>query len=363
MFRSKNKPAPQRNGLTLCLSGVELLQKENIKRYFVEIKNLVSCPDNIYRELYLTTLYRLAEFCQTMPFLENDFNNDCGFLERQLKLAVAALKLRRGSLFPKNAGTERISSEESQWTYALFSGSLFKDLYKLSGNRTVQLYESNGEPSGLWAPVLGPLYGQAAYYSTNFSDEIPVVSQDILMTIFSGQVLPSVSIRWLFTNVGLFGQWWDVIIHKVSQENVIENIIREAAKKSGIILFEQSTTNTNFMPVPDLDYRAEFTKCITHEIEKNQERIFKISSGLFVSTEVVNDFLTTNNIASKNIFIQSLEKEKWLVLTNRDCYHKLSPKKFEDRRVLQGVIINIDFLPEELQKLQVNEYFQKPLPL
>jgi hypothetical protein len=348
MFGSKNKPAPQRNGLTLCLSGVELFQKENLKRYFVEIKNLVSCPDNI---------------CQTMPFLENDFNNDCGFLERQLKLAVAALKLRRGSLFPKNAGTERISSEESQWTYALFSGSLLKDLYKLSGNRTVLLYESNGDPSGSWSPVLGPLYGHAAYYSTNFSGEIPVVSQDILMTIFSGKVLPSVSIRWLFNNADLFSQWWDVIIHKVSEDNVIENIIQEAAKKAGVILFEQSIMNTDFTSVATVDYRAEFTECIIHEIENNQERIFKISNGLFVSTEIVNDFLTTKNIGSKNIFIQSLEKENWLVLTNRDCYHKLSPKKFEDRRVLQGIIINIDFLPEELQKLQVNEYFQKPLPL
>jgi hypothetical protein len=115
--------------------------------------------------------------------------------------------------------------------------------------------------------------------------------------------------------------------------------------------------------VPVADYQTEFTKCIIDEIEKGQERIFRTNDGLFVSTEVVDDFLSENNINSRITFIHSLEKENWLVIVNRDCFHKLSPKKFEDRRVLQGIIINIDSLPEKLQKLQLNENFQKPIPL
>ena len=80
---------------------MELLQQPKFHHFGTEIRNLVSCPSNIFRHLYHGTLCRLAEYCQAMPFTADDFNTIHGFLLRQLKLATAMLKLRRGILFLK----------------------------------------------------------------------------------------------------------------------------------------------------------------------------------------------------------------------------------------------------------------------
>src|SRR5437762_1636697 len=126
--------------ITQVSSGHELLQQANISNYVREINGLVSCPPTIYEKLYFSTMVKLAEFCQSMPYSETDFNWKYGFLERQLKLAVSALKLRRGILFPKNSGAEAIAAEEAEWTYAIFSASLMRDLYQLQANRIVNRY-------------------------------------------------------------------------------------------------------------------------------------------------------------------------------------------------------------------------------
>ena len=113
------------------LSGRELLRKPEVMHLIHTIQTLISAPNKTYQKLYLSTLYNLAEFCQAMPYSENEFDCSYGFLIRQISLALAALKLRRGILFPKNAGAEAIAAEEAQWTYAIFAGSLVRNLYQL----------------------------------------------------------------------------------------------------------------------------------------------------------------------------------------------------------------------------------------
>jgi hypothetical protein len=57
MSTIQNETTPKENKFMVCLSGIELLQKPKFQPYFSEIRNLVSCPDNIFRKLYLSTLY------------------------------------------------------------------------------------------------------------------------------------------------------------------------------------------------------------------------------------------------------------------------------------------------------------------
>src|SRR6266513_2195322 len=117
MTQEKTLPAE----IIPSLSGRELCRRPEFFYLINHIKNLVSCPNKIYKKLYSATLENIAEFCQSMPYSKNEFYWPHGFLTRQIKLAVTALKLRRGILFPKNAGAESIASEEAQWTYAIFS--------------------------------------------------------------------------------------------------------------------------------------------------------------------------------------------------------------------------------------------------
>src|SRR5205807_10243795 len=98
-----------------------------LQSYLLELKTLVSCPQDIYQRIYLSATYRLAEFCQAMPVSEAESSKPYSLIERQLRLVLAVLKLRRGNLLPKNAGTETIAAEEAQWTYALFTAALLRN--------------------------------------------------------------------------------------------------------------------------------------------------------------------------------------------------------------------------------------------
>jgi hypothetical protein len=218
------------------LSGKELLYKPEITYSIYSIKNLVSCPNKIYRRLYITALYHLAEFCQAMPYSEKEFNGNYGFLIRQLNLALAALKLRRGVFFPKNAGAEAIAAEEAQWTYAIFSGSLVKNLYQLQENREVGRYQLQGDLIGMWSPLVESLYRKSFYYSMRFVLPKSLKKRDIFMAALSQHIFPSLAISWLSANTYLFNLWWDVVLHQAAADNDIETIIQLAAEKMEISL-------------------------------------------------------------------------------------------------------------------------------
>jgi hypothetical protein len=350
-----NETVTEQHKLTVCLSGIELLQQPKFQSYFREIRSLVSCPDRIFRQLYLATLYHFAEFCQAMPFSVNEFNTSHGFLERQLKLVVAVLKLRRGFLFPKNAGAEQISEEEAQWTYALFAASLLKDLHQLQSNREVTLHHADGKQAGIWLSLSGSLYKKNIYYSMKFLPQNLIIERDILMAAFSGSIFPPDAITWLAGNSYLFEQWWSVILHQASQENDIEKIIQIAAEKSGITFVSQSVVTDK----PDL--QEEFIKQLLEGVKQNSEHIFKTQDGLFVHAMVLEDFLSANKFISKSTFLEGLEKSNWIVLNDQEYNHDLYPKKYEDKRIFHGIVLNTDILPEELQRLTLNVSFQKQI--
>jgi hypothetical protein len=221
------------------LSGKELVHHPEIKRLLLSIKNLISCPNKIYERLYLTTIWDLAEFCQAMPYSENEFNEEHGFLMRQLKLAHAALKLRRGILFPKNATAESIAAEEAQWTYAIFTASLMKNLYQLQENREVSLYQPQKGLTEIWLPEARPLYKKAYHYSMRFTDNSSLKKRNVLMAALSNHIFLPVAVNWLSANTYLFKLWQDVVLHQSTTkntENEIEKTIQLAANKIGIVL-------------------------------------------------------------------------------------------------------------------------------
>lgn len=362
MFGLKRKVDLSKNGLTPCLSGLSLFESNSLKQYLLEIKNLVSCPQDIYQTLYLSTLYRLAEFCQAMPFSEKTFLQTYGLIERQLKLAIAALKLRRGLFFPKNSGAETIAAEEAQWTYALFSASLLRDIHQVQCDRKITLHDENREQIGPWSALSGSLYEKNRYYSITFSSKISGENRGVFMAAISGRIIPPMAFRWLAENKALFSLWWSTILHDSSQPQEIAKIIEDSAQKLGIILLNddpiqcQNESNENALI-------EHFTGWIIQLSKYNPDSIFRTQKGVFVSEHIIDDFIGQESILSKSVFIQQLEKAHGLELVNDAPYHLLSPKKFEDRRVLRGIILNSSFVPEILQGLPINTTFQDHITL
>jgi hypothetical protein len=224
------------NQLIPCLPGSKLLSKVLFIGYLLEIKSLVSCPDNIFRELYLATLYKFAEYCQAMPYSQTEFSDSYGFLCRQLQLTIAVLKLRRGILLPKNAGAETIAAEEAQWTFALFSAALLTDLYSIQLNREIKIYKADGTIVKEWTFLSGPLNESDHYYQMRFVENKPTKKINIFMGAFIGKVISNMQASWLSENKFLFSQWWGAILQADLPSNDIKALISKAANKAGILL-------------------------------------------------------------------------------------------------------------------------------
>jgi hypothetical protein len=370
MFGLKRKVmlSPEINGLKPCLSGETIFKFEGLNHYIHEIKNLISCPAGIYDDIYLTTLYRLAELCQAMPYSTSELNVSYGLLERQLNLAIAALKLRRGVLLPKNAGAGTIALEEPQWTYAIFSGSLLKDLFVLQNDRNVCLYKETGERIGGWTPLSGTLYQQSLYYDMSYSEKKGVVSASILMAAISGRIIPPMAIRWLSDNENLFKEWWNTILHvETGIINNIDQLITEAAKKLDMQLFVREeiacitpTVDTSKLILNDgRESIQPLMTWIANNRDLYPEDILRVSKGLFLTKEVIDNYCIKNNSKPNGVFLQKLNDSNCLILNEHDIYHFYAPSRFEDQRILHGIVLNLDCLNFTFASLPINTYFQE----
>jgi hypothetical protein len=218
-----------------CLSGKHLLKTAS-PYYLQEVKNLVSCPNSLFEELYVTTIYNLAEFCQAMPFSATDFNQSYEFLKRQFNLSIMTLKIRRGLLLPENSDIESIAAEEAQWTYALFSASLLKNMDRLQSDRTVDRFQLQGDYIGEWNPITGSLYKNCFFYTMQFAPKNSTQNADVFMAALTEHIIPEPAKKWLQNNDFLFEQWWEAILNESQVTNPIEAVIKLAGEKSGVIM-------------------------------------------------------------------------------------------------------------------------------
>jgi hypothetical protein len=356
MFGLKKKSSQHLGSHVRCLTGVEIFQQESCKPYFSEIRNLVSCPDNIFREIYLAVLYKVAEFCQSMPFAENSFEDNFGFLTRQLQLTVAVLKLRRGKLLPKNAQTEDISAEEAQWTYAHFASAMLKDLYCLYTNRNVSLYQANGVDTGLWSPLGGSLYEKTVFYDMTFAKNESLITIDAVMAALARHILPTIVLQWFSSNVKLFNQFWVCITHQALHDNLIESTILEAAYKVEIPLIKSTQINKK-------NYKKNFIEHLQQAVDDKHEGIIRLNTGLFVTSKIVEEFTSIHQISSIQQFLKSLENDDWLILHENQPYRIVTGQNFEDKIELSGIILKMDILPHIFHGLPINAYYQNQVKI
>ena len=116
-----------------CLRGEEIVKQGPFSNYLSQFRALISAPPDTYADLYLTTLYRFMELCQSLPLvspLKNQTTPSAtyGLLNQAFSVAVAALKIRRGRVMPQHSDSEKIAEQEPRWTYALLTTVLFCSL-------------------------------------------------------------------------------------------------------------------------------------------------------------------------------------------------------------------------------------------
>jgi hypothetical protein len=191
-----------------CLSGKEIF-KQN-PDWLQEIRDQISATAQVYEKTYLDTLYRVAEFCQSMPDKAEDKNYS--LLRQQLDLCVTTLRLRKGLLLPPNAGAETMAREEARWTYACFAASLLYGISRIQKDRTITFYNDKGEDKGKWQLLSGSLFKPDFYFKLKFeSSQEKEFPDEAIMNVLSAHLISPEIIHWMSQNSELFSVWWGMV--------------------------------------------------------------------------------------------------------------------------------------------------------
>src|SRR5262245_7103673 len=232
--------------LTPCLSGEIIAKVSALRPYFNALKQLISAPEDIYAELYLTTLHRFCEFCQAMPAMmtQTAAQEPYGLLKQQLNLTIATLKLRRGKMLPPNSDSETIAAQEPLWTYAIFTASLLAYIQHIQTDRTIELYKDKNDLLGTWHPLADSLYEPNTHYLLLAQPHHVNIHTCEFRAALIGKIIPSVALRWLADSPEVFTVWWEAMVEE-KIENVLTRLIQEAAEKINYApLSNTETTST-----------------------------------------------------------------------------------------------------------------------
>jgi hypothetical protein len=362
-----------------CLSAKEICQEPLLQPYLIQLKQLVSAPTDTYQELYVTTLQRFMEFCQAMPF-DIQQPKPYSLLQKQLDLAITALKLRRGKMLPLHSESETIAEQEPMWTFALFTACLFANINRLQYDRCIELYLSAGEKIGIWSVIAGNLYEPSTLYklAPPMTDPI-ILNAEILYATLIGRIIPAISLRWLCSQPLVFSCWQEAIMQAgiaANPKNAITNLMQLAAEK--IDYHINSLTVYNSAPsesgqndtkqdsiLSQEKTESNLLKCLldwlTEEIIKKDSdpqkiEYLRISEGLLVSVSMLSCFCKAYPD------YQSLEKlfsllAKVIFTKNDNPIVRYRSVHFERRDIIRGIILIDSYLNDDLKSLTIRDDF------
>lgn len=235
-----------------CLRGEEIAKQGPYPKYLSQFRALISAPPDIYAALYLTTLYRFMELCQSLPLASPLKNQTApseayGLLNQAFSVAVAALKIRRGRVMPQHSDSEKIAEQEPRWTYALLTTVLFCSL-PAEGftDYPIGLYKNGQERLGTWHPLTGSLYAPQTFYKIEKNEAFgQAIDGNLLRAAWVGRLIPSIAIRWLADFDDVFSIWWEAVTGSSvnPEQNSLCQYFREAAQKLGLVLEEKKQTS------------------------------------------------------------------------------------------------------------------------
>jgi len=350
-----------------CQSGHEVIQQGGTQ-LAQEIRNLISAPSGIYQSTYEKTLYNFAEICQSMPYAEN--GSLYSLLQRQLNICIAALRLRQGKLLPENAEPENMAKEEPQYSYAIFTAGLLYGLDKIQHNRKIKFYNAKKEACREWHPLNISLYAEDRWFDVQWisCEKSEILPRAVFNCIIAMTIIPPKIMQWMSANTKLVPLWWNAMTSETSEisdisdkkNNPISDIIQQAIvfadKKSSqsdkkIKKFHQKKEEENKerenKKNPENTENAEnLFKKLLDFLETKQEQdidnILRVHAGLFITKSRLQEFTEDFQVKSIDNLVQIINP--YLVTENNQYYQKYRHKLFENRKLLEGIVIGNQYL-------------------
>ncbi len=342
------QPVPIK-GLICCEAGERILQ-QHAHELLAVIRNQISAPAAIYQSFYFQALSNLAAFCQNMPLTEQQ--PPYSLLQHQLTLCQTVLKLRQGLLLPKNANAEAIAQQEPQWTYAFFMAALVFQLAQVQADRKILLYNRAGELIGSWHPLLSHAFENASYFSLQWQPSFLITNSSIITAIVL-QIIPKPALVWLSQNPVLFVTMWQAITENPA-DNLLHKIIQQASQPTAVEKNKQAREEN------PLNHLLKFLTIQSHHPEKIYW--LRVKDGLLIANQALNDYFTGyESIKTAAEFFKTFKP--YLLNRQDNYYFSYRPHAFQDRRLVEGVIILKDYLPKDWKQIPLSPDFQPAIQL
>ena len=216
------------NTIVPFLSGTELMADRNRRVLIARIASLVSVPDQHFCELYVATFNAFAEFVQQLPASEAHHHAGLGgLLNHSLEVAENALALRRGYLLPPDSDPRLVAQKADLWSYAVFSAALCHDIGKAVVDQSVQRYDSDRRPVGLWNPWRGAMTN-TAYYRITFVRNRHYGLHELVSPCVTQAIIPDAAKEWLGAERDIVSAWIACLSGKTEFAGPLSIIVSKA---------------------------------------------------------------------------------------------------------------------------------------
>jgi len=147
-----------------------------------------------FDEIYSGTVQKFAGITQLMTV--SPTNHKTLFSQR-LEMAINALKLSQGKIFPSIVSVEERNAHEPRWTYAIFSAGLLQELHTIQDDRIIDYYDQKGVLLSTWSPLLNITFKENTHYLVRWEQPKNAIISSVFITALVMQVIPPRAMQWL----------------------------------------------------------------------------------------------------------------------------------------------------------------------
>lgn len=148
-------------------------------------------------------LHRYIEFVQRLPASEYHHHaGDGGLVRHSLEVAIFALRISTGKIWPPNAKTEDIARLTCVWRYGIMICAILHDIGKIITNFKIQLFPNpyTIAQSTLWIADTGSMLETGlSYYTVDFSKNNNYAVHAELGYLFFQAIVPLHVRQWITT--------------------------------------------------------------------------------------------------------------------------------------------------------------------
>ncbi len=191
-----------------------LLQTNKRQEFLDTIRSLLRMPDK-YAELFFISVEQFAEFVQQLPENQHGLFSQTGeFLDHGLERATRTLALCLDYFDPKNIN-QKLSDNDTLWTYASFTAALLMDLGKIATKYRISLYDDQNRLLKLWNPYTGSMLNQdqAKTYHVDYVTENLDELCRLASALLARQILEQTRLaqhngfHWISSNADILQAW------------------------------------------------------------------------------------------------------------------------------------------------------------